>query len=32
MQVQYVENIHVSLKFISQKGIKLVGIGAEGIT
>lgn len=32
MPVQYIENINTCLKFIQQKGIKLVGIGAEGLS
>jgi hypothetical protein len=31
MPVQFIENINTCLKYIQQKGIKLVGIGAEGM-
>eukprot|EP01127_Copromyxa_protea_P009894 TRINITY_DN236_c0_g1_i1.p1 TRINITY_DN236_c0_g1~~TRINITY_DN236_c0_g1_i1.p1 ORF type:complete len:924 (-),score=286.55 TRINITY_DN236_c0_g1_i1:13-2748(-) len=31
MPVQYIENINTCLKYIQQKGIKLVGIGAEDV-
>jgi hypothetical protein len=31
MKIQRVENINVSLKYIREKGIKLVSIGGEGV-
>lgn len=31
MKLQRIENLNTSLKYIKNKGIKLVGIGAEGL-